>query len=131
MQLHIKNDESFRAPYRFSNSPEALARFPFPFPEDSYMYSVNLEPHVRTGQGVLANAFDIDEHYIAECGDRARAHGIRAHAHGRRPGRPVARRRDEDGGTRLRAPGDGRAGPEGDGGLARRRGGEPGRPVPW
>jgi hypothetical protein len=37
------------------------------------MYSVNLEPHVRVGQGVFANAFDIDEHYVAECGDRARA----------------------------------------------------------
>ena len=73
MQLHVKTDESFIVPYSFSNSPEALARFPFPFPEDSYMYSVNLEPHVRVGQGVFANAFDIDEHYVAECRDRARA----------------------------------------------------------
>jgi hypothetical protein len=73
MQLEVKTDESFRVPYRFSNSPEALARFPFPFPDDSYMYSVNLEPHVRTGSGVFANAFDIDEHYVGECADRARA----------------------------------------------------------
>lgn len=73
MQLHSKTGESFIAPYRFSNLPEALARFAFPFPEDSYMYSVNLEPHVRVGQGVFANAFDIDEHYVAECSDRARA----------------------------------------------------------
>jgi dimethylamine monooxygenase subunit A len=73
MDMPIKHDESFRVPYRFSNSPEALARFPLPFPEDSYMYSVNLEPHVRVGTGVFANAFDIDEHYVTECTDRAMA----------------------------------------------------------
>jgi hypothetical protein len=73
MQLQVKTDDSFRVPYRFSNSREALARFPLPFPDDSYMYSVNLEPHVRIGNGVFANAFDIDEHYVGECADRARA----------------------------------------------------------
>jgi dimethylamine monooxygenase subunit A len=73
MQMEVKHDESFRFPYRFSNSPEALKRFPLPFPEDSYMYSVNLEPHVRVGDGVFANAFDVDEHYIGECEDRALA----------------------------------------------------------
>ena len=64
------NDETFRDDYSFHNSPEAIARFPFPFPEDSYMYSVNMEPH-RGGRGVFAKRFDVDEHYISEMRDRA------------------------------------------------------------
>ena len=40
------NDETFRGDFTFRNSATAIARFPFPFPEDSYMYSVNMEPHV-------------------------------------------------------------------------------------
>ena len=40
------NDETFRGDFTFRNSAQAIARFPFPFPEDSYMYSVNMEPHV-------------------------------------------------------------------------------------
>lgn len=64
------NDETFRDDYSFHNSPEAIARFPFPFPEDSYMYSVNMEPH-RGGRGVFEKRFDVDEHYISEMRDRA------------------------------------------------------------
>jgi hypothetical protein len=35
------------------------------------MYSMNLEPHVSVGDGAFRAAFDIDEHYISECRDRA------------------------------------------------------------
>ena len=38
--------ESFRDDFTFRNSPEHIRRFPFPFHEDSYMYAVNIEPHV-------------------------------------------------------------------------------------
>lgn len=65
-------DETFRDDFTFRNSPEAIRRFPFPFPEDSYMYSVNMEPHVPGPKGsVFEHMFDVDEHYVAEMRDRA------------------------------------------------------------
>ena len=65
--------DSYRPPYGVTNSPETILRFPFPFPEDSYMYSMNVEPHVRGGPVVaMQNTFDIDEHYVAECAEKAR-----------------------------------------------------------
>jgi hypothetical protein len=43
-----------------------------PFPSDEYMYSVNLEPHVPGPAGSVTEfAIDIDEHYVAECRERA------------------------------------------------------------
>lgn len=72
MSIAFKTDESYVAPYSFYNSPEAICRFPFPFFEDAYAYSMNLEPHVSVGNDVLRSVFDIDEHYIGECQDRAR-----------------------------------------------------------
>ena len=72
MSIAFKTDESFREPFRYANSHEAILRFPFPFAEDRYMYSVNLEPHVRGGPtGAFEAAFDVDEHYVAECRERA------------------------------------------------------------
>ena len=66
------NDETFRDDFTFRNSPKAIQRFPFPFHEDSYMYSVNLEPHLSTRPGSpFEFAFDVDEHYVAEMRDRA------------------------------------------------------------
>ena len=66
------NDETFRGDFTFGNSPTAIARFPFPFPEDSYMYSVNMEPHVAGPKGsVFEHMFDVDEHYVSEMRDRA------------------------------------------------------------
>ena len=66
------NDETFRGDFTFRNSPKAIARFPFPFPEDSYMYSVNMEPHVPGPIGsVFEHMFDVDEHYVSEMRDRA------------------------------------------------------------
>ncbi|MES2180613.1 MAG: DUF3445 domain-containing protein, partial [Pseudomonadota bacterium] len=70
MALAFKQ-ETFRDDYTYRNSPHAIKRFPFPFAEDQYMYSVNIEPH---GQGkkdsVYEFAFDVDEHYVAECIDK-------------------------------------------------------------
>lgn len=72
MPIAYKRDETFRDDFRYANSDDAILRFPFPFPEDSYMYSVNIEPHVRGGPtGAFQAAFDVDEHYVAECRERA------------------------------------------------------------
>ena len=66
------NKETFRDDYTFFNSPEAIRRFPFPFDKDSYMYAVNIEPHVPVREGsVYHKSFDVDEHYVAEMEDRA------------------------------------------------------------
>lgn len=66
------NDETFRGDFTYHNSARAIARFPFPFPEDSYMYSVNMEPHVPGRPGsVFEHMFDVDEHYVSEMRDRA------------------------------------------------------------
>jgi len=66
------NSETFRGDYSYRNSPAAIRRFPFPFDRDSYMYSVNMEPHRGGPAGsVFERRFDVDEHYIAEMEDRA------------------------------------------------------------
>jgi hypothetical protein len=63
--------ETFRDDYSYRNSTAALRRFPFPFAQDAYMYSVNIEPHQGGPAGsVYEHAFDIDEHYVSECEDR-------------------------------------------------------------
>lgn len=65
--------ESFRDDFTFRNSPAAIRRFPFPFHEDSYMYSVNMEPHVKGAPGTaFESLIDVDEHYISEMNDRAK-----------------------------------------------------------
>jgi len=65
-------DETFRDDFSFRNSPAAIARFPFPFYRDDYMYAVNIEPHVPGRPGsVFEHAFDVDEHYVAEMRERA------------------------------------------------------------
>ena len=66
------NDETFRGAYTFKNSEWALKRFPFPFHEDSYMYSVNMEQHKGGPAGsIYEKRFDVDEHYLSEMRDRA------------------------------------------------------------
>lgn len=72
MSVALKLAETFRDDFTFSNSPEAIRRFPLPFPEDEYMYSVNIEPHAAGPKGSITEfAIDVDEHYIGECKDRA------------------------------------------------------------
>ena len=64
--------ETFRDDFTARNSPAAIRRFPFPFHEDSYMYSVNMEPHVKGAAGsAFESLIDVDEHYISEMKDRA------------------------------------------------------------
>ena len=68
----VFKDETFRDDYSFSNSPEAIKRFPFPFDKDSYMYAVNMEPHTHVRPGSIYDvSFDVDEHYVSEMRDRA------------------------------------------------------------
>lgn len=72
MRKIYKSEEKFREDFRYCNSENAILRFPFPFTEDRYMYSVNIEPHVRGGPTAAFEAvFDVDEHYVAECKERA------------------------------------------------------------
>lgn len=67
----VKPVETFRGDFTYSNSREAIRRFPFPFHRDDYMYSVNIEPHDGTPPGTAyAPAFDIDEHYLSEMAER-------------------------------------------------------------
>ena len=64
--------DTFRNGFTYRNSPAAIARFPFPFPEDQYRYSVNTEPHPGGAPGsAYQHAFDVDEHYEAECQERS------------------------------------------------------------
>ena len=66
------NEETFRKDFSFKNSAKAIRRFPFPFSEDGYMYTVNMEPHVPGPKGtVFEPMFDVDEHYLSEMHDRA------------------------------------------------------------
>lgn len=72
MATRFKIDETFRDDYRYGNSDAAILRFPFPFDKDGYMYGVNIEPHSRTGaNSPFSVAFDVDEHYVSECAERA------------------------------------------------------------
>jgi hypothetical protein len=65
-------DETFRDDYTFRNSAWAIKRFPFPFHEDNYMYSINMEPHQSGPEGtIFEKRFDVDEHYVSEMRDRA------------------------------------------------------------
>ena len=66
--------ETFRDDFTFRNSPETIRRFPFPFNEDKYMYSVNMEPHVSAGPDnhPYNKLIDIDEHFVSEMEDRAK-----------------------------------------------------------
>jgi hypothetical protein len=72
VSVAFKLDETFRDDFSFRNSPQAIRRFPLPFPEDRYMYSVNIEEHRPGPAGsVLEFPIDVDEHYVAECRERA------------------------------------------------------------
>ncbi|MDG6398818.1 DUF3445 domain-containing protein [Pseudomonas quasicaspiana] len=73
MTLAFKAPQTYCDDFSFRNSPQAIARFPFPFPEDQYMYSVNIEPAISRDPGsIFEHPFDIDEHYLSETAERAR-----------------------------------------------------------
>lgn len=63
----------FRGNMTFRNSDEAVLRFPFPLPTDSFgMTGVGIEPHDRRGPSAAYHAlFDIDDHYLDEVAERA------------------------------------------------------------
>lgn len=73
MRVAPKEIQTFRDDFTYSNSPEAIQRFPFPFPEDDYRYSVNMEPHTpKGGKGSAYEHFiDVDEHYLSEMKERS------------------------------------------------------------
>lgn len=72
MSVLIKPAQTYRGDFSFANSAKAIARFPFPFPEDRYQYSVNIEPATpREAGSVFEHCFDIDEHYRSEVAERA------------------------------------------------------------
>ena len=63
MSVVMKDAETMRGDFTYRNSPKAIKRFPFPYPEDEYMYSVNMELHDGGEPGsIFEHAFDIDEH---------------------------------------------------------------------
>lgn len=72
MRIAPKEIQTFRDDFSYSNSREAIERFPFPFSEDDYRYSVNMEPHTpKGGEGSAYEKFlDIDEHYLSEMHER-------------------------------------------------------------
>lgn len=71
MVLAFKS-ETFREDFTFANSAAAIQRFPFPFSEDEYRYTVNIEPHLPGPRGsVYEFPIDIDEHYVSEMRERA------------------------------------------------------------
>jgi hypothetical protein len=71
MSIVCNTTETFRDDYKFRNSEESIQRWPFPFFEDKYEYTMNLEPHVKVPGTVHAANFDIDEHYVSEMKERA------------------------------------------------------------
>jgi hypothetical protein len=73
MRIAAKDAQSFRDDFTYTNSKDAIERFPFPFVDDEYRYSVNMEPHKpKGGEGSAYEKFvDIDEHYLSEMAERA------------------------------------------------------------
>ncbi|PMR73664.1 heme-dependent oxidative N-demethylase family protein [Billgrantia endophytica] len=72
MHLAPRDTQAFRGNFTYRNSRKAIERFPFPFPEDDYRYSVNIEPHRLPGPkgSVYEHMLDIDEHYLSETAER-------------------------------------------------------------
>lgn len=67
----VFKQETFRDSFTFANSPDAVRRFPFPFDQDRYSYSVNIEPHTGGPRGSVTEfPIDIDEHYLSEMRER-------------------------------------------------------------
>jgi hypothetical protein len=73
MTSQFSPTQTYCEDFSFRNSPAAIRRFPFPFPQDSYLYSVNIEPATSRDPGsIYEHCFDIDEHYLSEMAERAR-----------------------------------------------------------
>lgn len=70
MSLQFNPYENMHDNFCYHNSARAIERFPFPFPEDQYMYSVNIEPVTSKKDTIFEHWFDIDEHYVTEMNER-------------------------------------------------------------
>lgn len=71
MRPQLKPIETYRGEFTYANSPEAIARFPFPLVEDQFRYTVNVEPATPGPVGsVFEHWFDVDEHYLGEIEER-------------------------------------------------------------
>lgn len=72
MRVAPKEIQTFRDDFTYTNSLDAIRRFPFPFAEDEYRYSVNIEAHLpKGGEGsAYEKLFDVDEHYLSEMRER-------------------------------------------------------------
>lgn len=67
----MKPAQIVREGFTFTKSPASIARFPYPWVEDEYMYSVNMEPHPGGPVGSpYEPILDLDEHYLSEMKDR-------------------------------------------------------------
>ncbi|MEY2335931.1 heme-dependent oxidative N-demethylase family protein [Acidithiobacillus ferrianus] len=65
--------ESYACAFTFNNSDEAIARFPFPFKSNEYMYYVDVKPYIKGPIGSpYEHLIDVDEHYISEVYERKR-----------------------------------------------------------
>jgi len=74
MRIAPKPVQSFRDDFTYTNSAEAIKRFPFPFVDDEYRYTVNIEAHKPNGEdgSVYEYFLDVDEHYLSEVAERAK-----------------------------------------------------------
>lgn len=70
MTVQFNPNENMHDQFKYINSAQAIARFPFPFPEDQYMYSVNIEPASSKPNTIFEHWFDVDEHYVTEMNER-------------------------------------------------------------
>src|SRR5690554_4301253 len=70
MTVQFNPNEKMHDEFNYYNSRKAIERFPFPFPEDQYMYSVNIEPATSRPGTIFEHWFDIDEHYVTEMNER-------------------------------------------------------------
>ena len=72
MSAVFKPDETFRGDFIYAQQPGGDPALSAALSRDNYMYSVNIEPHVPGPKGSVTEfAFDVDEHYVAECRERA------------------------------------------------------------
>lgn len=71
MTVQFNLNENMHDQFSYENSLKAIQRFPFPFPEDQYMYSVNIEPVTSKPNTIFEHWFDVNEHYMTEMQERA------------------------------------------------------------
>ena len=72
MSAVFKPDETFRGDFTFRNSPQAIRRFPAAVRRRQlHVFGEHRAASAGPAGSVLEFAFDVDEHYVAECRERA------------------------------------------------------------